>query len=44
MTAFGTAETLQDARDNGVDEVLAKPFDLDLMVQAVERARNSSVH
>ena len=44
MTAFGTAEKLQDARDNGVDEVLAKPFDLDLMVQAVERAWDSSVH
>jgi DNA-binding NtrC family response regulator len=44
MTAFGTAEKLQDARDSGVDDILAKPFDLDLMVRAVERAWDSSDH
>ncbi|HEY7443437.1 MAG TPA: response regulator [Vicinamibacterales bacterium] len=38
MTAFGTAETLQEARNNGVNDVLAKPFDLELAVKAVERA------
>jgi DNA-binding NtrC family response regulator len=38
MTAFGTAETLQEARNSGVEDVLAKPFDLELAVKAVERA------
>lgn len=37
MTAFGTAETLQAARDNGADDLLAKPFDLEDMLQTVRR-------
>jgi len=38
MTAFGTPEKLQDARNNGVYEVLPKPFNLDSMLQVVKRA------
>ena len=38
MTAFGTTEMLQDARNSGVETVLAKPFDLELAVKAVERS------
>lgn len=38
MTAFATPDTLQDARDSGAYDMLPKPFDLDHMLQAVERA------
>ena len=38
MTAFGKAETLEEAERSGVEDVLVKPFDLDLAVQAVEHA------
>jgi DNA-binding NtrC family response regulator len=37
MTAFGAAEKLLEAQKSGVEEVLAKPFDLDLVLQVVER-------
>jgi DNA-binding NtrC family response regulator len=43
MTAFATPEKLQDARDNGAHAVLAKPFDLDDMLQAVEGSLANSV-
>ena len=38
MTAFGTPDKLVDARDNGAYDVVSKPFNLDKMLQAVERA------
>jgi DNA-binding NtrC family response regulator len=38
MTAFGSPETLQSARDSGAYDVLAKPFDLDHMLRTVEQA------
>jgi DNA-binding NtrC family response regulator len=38
MTAFGTPENIVDARKSGAYAVLAKPFDLDKMLQAVEQA------
>ena len=38
MTAFGTPDKLVDARNNGAYDVVSKPFNLDKMLQAVERA------
>lgn len=38
MTAFGTPEKIVDARKSGAYDVLAKPFNLDKMLQTVERA------
>lgn len=38
MTAFGTPDKLLDARNNGAYDVVAKPFNLDKMLQTVERA------
>ena len=38
ITAFGTLDMLQDARDNGAYDMLRKPFNLDDMLQTVERA------
>ena len=38
MTAFGTPEKLVDARNSGAYDVVAKPFNLDKMLQIVERA------
>lgn len=38
MTAFGSPEALQAARNDGVYEVVSKPFDLDYMVGLVRRA------
>jgi two-component system, NtrC family, nitrogen regulation response regulator GlnG len=38
MTASATADTLQEARDNGAYDLLPKPFDLDDMLQTVRRA------
>ena len=38
MTAFGTTDKLVDARNNGAYDVVSKPFNLDKMLQAVERA------
>jgi DNA-binding NtrC family response regulator len=38
MTAFGTPDTLQDARHNGAYDVLSKPFDIDDMLQTANRA------
>jgi DNA-binding NtrC family response regulator len=37
MTAFGTLDTLQEARDHGVFEVVSKPFDLEHMVRLVQQ-------
>jgi DNA-binding NtrC family response regulator len=38
MTAFGTTDILQDARDNGAYDLLRKPFDIDHMFDTVQRA------
>lgn len=38
MTAFGTPDKLRDARDSGADEIVPKPFNLDKMLELVERA------
>lgn len=38
MTAFGTPDKLAEARDSGAYDVLPKPFNLDKMLHAVERA------
>jgi DNA-binding NtrC family response regulator len=38
MTGRGTVETVRAATRGGVFEYLAKPFDLDLMLDAIERA------
>ena len=38
MTAFGTPDKLLDARNHGACDVMAKPFNLDKMLQTVERA------
>ena len=38
MTAFGTPDKLLEARDSGAFEVLPKPFNLDKMLQTVQRA------
>ena len=38
MTAFGTPDKLIDARNHGAYDVVAKPFNLDKMLQTVERA------
>jgi two-component system response regulator PilR (NtrC family) len=38
MTAFGTPDKLLDARNAGAYDVVPKPFNLDKMLQTVERA------
>jgi DNA-binding NtrC family response regulator len=38
MTAFGTPDKLLDARKAGAYDVVPKPFNLDQMLQTVERA------
>jgi len=38
MTAFGTPDILQEARDEGVFDVVSKPFDLDHMFLLVQQA------
>jgi two-component system, NtrC family, response regulator AtoC len=38
MTAFSTSDTIADARASGAYDVIAKPFNLDKMLQVVECA------
>src|SRR5689334_8887610 len=41
MTGRGTLETVMAATRGGVFDYIAKPFDLDVMIEAVERAEAS---
>ena len=41
MTGRGTVETVMAATRGGAFDYIAKPFDLDVMIEAVERAEAS---
>src|SRR5579872_204459 len=43
MTGRGTVETVMAATRGGVFDYIAKPFDLDVMIEAIERAEASRV-
>ena len=43
MTGRGTMETVMAATRGGVFDYIAKPFDLDVMIEAIERAEASRV-
>jgi len=38
MTAFGDPDTLREARDAGASDVVAKPFDLERLMDVIGRA------
>ena len=43
MTGRGTVETVMAATRGGVFDYIAKPFELDVMIGAIERAQSSRV-
>jgi len=43
MTGRGTVETVMEATRGGVFDYIAKPFELDTMIEAIERAEASRV-